>query len=240
MARRPSSGGGRAWLRRSERPRLVTPGNHDAPYLAWAERFFTPFRRYEASIGPARGQTYRGRGLAVHGINTARGVQPRLNWSKGQISPATGRRGARGLVRTVPAGTVRGSWSATTPHRDDRRADDRAGLGRAAGAAGFGGGAGRPGAVRAHPRALQLALSLRRPAHLRGGRRHPVVPRAGRAGRVQHGRNRKGGDPRRRPRVERLPFRAAADLVPGPAARSIVPRGWRGSRTENRFPRLPP
>ncbi len=74
------------WLERIEAPRLVTPGNHDAPYLAWAERVFAPFKRYEATIGPSAAQTHLGGGFAVRGLNTARGAQPRLNWSKGQIS----------------------------------------------------------------------------------------------------------------------------------------------------------
>ena len=75
------------WLAEVGAPKLVTPGNHDAPYLAWAERVFAPFRRYEAAIGPAAAQTHLGGGFAVRGVNTARGAQPRLNWSKGQISP---------------------------------------------------------------------------------------------------------------------------------------------------------
>jgi 3',5'-cyclic AMP phosphodiesterase CpdA len=75
-----------AWLGALQAPKLVTPGNHDAPYLAWAERLFTPFRRYERAIGPAPAQAHLGGGFAVRGLNTARGAQPRLNWSKGQIS----------------------------------------------------------------------------------------------------------------------------------------------------------
>lgn len=75
-----------AWLAKIKAPKLVTPGNHDAPYLAWAERIFTPFRRYERLIGPAAAQTHLGGGFAVRGLNTARGAQPRINWSKGQIS----------------------------------------------------------------------------------------------------------------------------------------------------------
>jgi 3',5'-cyclic AMP phosphodiesterase CpdA len=74
------------WLSRIKPPMLVTPGNHDAPYLAWAERIFTPFRRYEQAIGPSAAQMWLGEGFAVRGINTARGAQPRMNWSKGQIS----------------------------------------------------------------------------------------------------------------------------------------------------------
>ncbi|WP_337186816.1 metallophosphoesterase [Phenylobacterium sp.] len=75
-----------AWLAALPGPRMVTPGNHDAPYLAWAERIFAPFRRFERFVGPARLQTWRARGVGVVGVNTARGAQPRLNWSKGQIS----------------------------------------------------------------------------------------------------------------------------------------------------------
>ena len=75
-----------AWLKEVEAPTLVTPGNHDAPYLAWAERVFAPFRRYERAIGPAPAQVYLAGEFAVRGLNTARGAQPRLNWSKGQIS----------------------------------------------------------------------------------------------------------------------------------------------------------
>jgi 3',5'-cyclic AMP phosphodiesterase CpdA len=75
-----------AWLGALIGPRLITPGNHDAPYFAVAQRLFAPFRRFEACLGPARAQTHLAPGLAVRGINTARGAQPRLNWSKGQIA----------------------------------------------------------------------------------------------------------------------------------------------------------
>ena len=85
-AEQPEFDAAAAWLATITAPKLVTPGNHDAPYLAWAERVFTPFRRYERAIGPAQAQGYHGPGLAVRGLNTARGAQPRLNWSKGQIS----------------------------------------------------------------------------------------------------------------------------------------------------------
>lgn len=81
----------RAWLDAIRRPVLVTPGNHDAPYLQWAERVFAPFRRFERLIGPAPSQCFRADGLAVCGINTARGAQLRLNWSKGQISQGQAR-----------------------------------------------------------------------------------------------------------------------------------------------------
>lgn len=83
-----------AWLERLPHPVLVTPGNHDAPYLDWAERVLTPFRRFERFIGPAMTQDWRARGLAVRGINTARGAQIRLNWSKGRIDTHQAREAA--------------------------------------------------------------------------------------------------------------------------------------------------
>lgn len=74
-----------AWLETIPGPKLTTPGNHDAPYLAFGQRLFSPFARFQQMIGPCR-QTFVTEDLAVRGVNTARGVQPRMNWSKGQIS----------------------------------------------------------------------------------------------------------------------------------------------------------
>jgi 3',5'-cyclic AMP phosphodiesterase CpdA len=95
-----------AWLGKIVRPKLVCPGNHDAPYLAWAERLFAPFRRYEKAIGPASVQTHLGDGFAVRGLNTARGAQPRLNWSKGQIGRRQVHR-ATDWFEAAPADAVR-------------------------------------------------------------------------------------------------------------------------------------
>jgi len=90
------------WLDRLPRPLLVTPGNHDSPYLAFVERFFAPFGRYREAVGPVDHQTVLLPGLALHGLNTARGVQPRANWSKGQISDAQ-TRSAIDWFATTPA-----------------------------------------------------------------------------------------------------------------------------------------
>lgn len=87
------------WLAGLEGAHLVTPGNHDSPYFALPERLFAPFRRFEASLGPAAEQSHVGPGLAVRGVNTARGVQPRLNWSKGQIGPGQVRRAVKWFAR---------------------------------------------------------------------------------------------------------------------------------------------
>ena len=94
------------WLAGLKGPRLVIPGNHDAPYIAWPERLFAPFRRFEAAVGPARDQTHLAEALAVRGLNTARGVQPRLNWSKGQIGRAQARAAAAWL-EAAPLGAAR-------------------------------------------------------------------------------------------------------------------------------------
>lgn len=91
------------WLADLPGAKLVTPGNHDAPYLAWGHRVFAPFLRFERLLGPSRGQTFIGDGFAVRGVNTARGVQPRANWSKGQISRRQAQEAAAWLERTEPA-----------------------------------------------------------------------------------------------------------------------------------------
>lgn len=96
----------RDWLQRLPCPWLVTPGNHDAPYLAWHERIFTPFARYERIIGPAWSQSHLDGQVAVAGVNTARGAQWRLNWSKGQISRDQVRR-AVGFLDSAPAERLR-------------------------------------------------------------------------------------------------------------------------------------
>lgn len=76
----------RAWVEALPAPVFLTPGNHDAPYIAWVERFFAPFARYERAFGPSRTHRLHLPGVSVWGLNSARGVQPRLNWSKGQVS----------------------------------------------------------------------------------------------------------------------------------------------------------
>lgn len=95
-----------AWLAAAPGPQLVCPGNHDAPYLAWWERFYRPFGRFSRFIGAAPAQTFAGDGLAVYGLNTARGVQPRANWSKGQISAAQ-RQQALAWLAAAPADALR-------------------------------------------------------------------------------------------------------------------------------------
>jgi 3',5'-cyclic AMP phosphodiesterase CpdA len=74
----------RAWLEQLPGPRLVTPGNHDTPYWNLPMRAAIPFGRYRRYIGPVH-QAAEGAGVAARAVNSARGAQPRLNWSKGAV-----------------------------------------------------------------------------------------------------------------------------------------------------------
>ncbi len=82
----------RAWLERTQPPRVCTPGNHDTPYWDLPARLFWPFVRYDAFLGGAGVEGLVMDGMAVVSINTARGAQPRANWSKGQIRGRDARR----------------------------------------------------------------------------------------------------------------------------------------------------
>jgi 3',5'-cyclic AMP phosphodiesterase CpdA len=74
-----------AWASGLSAPLLVTPGNHDTPYLGLIDRLIAPFARYERGFGPADGLAWSNEGLTAVAVNTARGAQWRGNWSKGAI-----------------------------------------------------------------------------------------------------------------------------------------------------------
>jgi 3',5'-cyclic AMP phosphodiesterase CpdA len=74
------------WLARLPAPRIVTPGNHDTPYWNLLLRSLTPFDRYRRYIGRAEAAAFDAPDLAARSLNSARGAQPRLNWSRGAIS----------------------------------------------------------------------------------------------------------------------------------------------------------
>ena len=93
------------WYRALPGPKLVTPGNHDMPQVHVA-RLFDPFGRYEARFGPAGSAWFDSPGLAVRAFNTARGIQFRLNWSKGALAPGQARAVAADLAKAEP-GTLR-------------------------------------------------------------------------------------------------------------------------------------
>jgi 3',5'-cyclic AMP phosphodiesterase CpdA len=95
-----------AWLAGLLGPRLMTPGNHDTPWMGLVERAVAPFSRYARAIGPASSATFDGPGLSVHALNSARGWQIRLNWSKGQVSHRQARAAVRRL-QVAPRDSVR-------------------------------------------------------------------------------------------------------------------------------------
>ena len=74
------------WLERLPKPVIVTPGNHDTPYLNLPLRALVPFNRYRRWIGPTKGAGCDLPAVSVRMLNTARGGQPRPDWSKGAIN----------------------------------------------------------------------------------------------------------------------------------------------------------
>jgi 3',5'-cyclic AMP phosphodiesterase CpdA len=75
-----------AWLSRVPAPWLVTPGNHDTPYWNLALRALAPFARYRRHVGRSEADAFDGDGISARSLNSARGLQMRLNWSKGALS----------------------------------------------------------------------------------------------------------------------------------------------------------
>jgi 3',5'-cyclic AMP phosphodiesterase CpdA len=88
----------RDWLASVRTPHLSTPGNHDTPYWDLIARLARPFERYIAFIG--RDEALATPGLALAAFNTARGAQPRANWSKGQARAQDAQRVRELLGRT--------------------------------------------------------------------------------------------------------------------------------------------
>jgi 3',5'-cyclic AMP phosphodiesterase CpdA len=78
----------RAWLTQLPKPNIVTPGNHDTPYWNIPLRALRPFARYRHYIGPADAVAFDDPGLSIRSLNSARGAQPRLDWSKGAMALA--------------------------------------------------------------------------------------------------------------------------------------------------------
>ena len=70
--------------------------------MGLAERVTAPFRRYARAVGPPEGASFHGDGLAVRAINSARGWQIRVNWSKGEVSPWQVRKAVRRLGAAAP------------------------------------------------------------------------------------------------------------------------------------------
>ena len=74
-----------AWLKTLPVPIVSTPGNHDTPEMDVLTRLTRPWGLYERYIGPVRNDGYVAPGVSIQTMNTSRGVQIRLNWSKGAV-----------------------------------------------------------------------------------------------------------------------------------------------------------
>lgn len=74
------------WLAQLRRPTVVTPGNHDTPYWNIPLRALRPFERYRRYIGPADSIAFDAPDISLRSLNSARGAQPRPDWSKGAIA----------------------------------------------------------------------------------------------------------------------------------------------------------
>ena len=92
-----------AWVSALPRPVMITPGNHDTPYAGLIDRAIAPFARFERYFGQARTTAFDGQGLAVRAFNSSRGMQMRLNWSKGAVNPERVAAAVRDLRSVDPA-----------------------------------------------------------------------------------------------------------------------------------------
>lgn len=93
----------KAWLARLRQPLIITPGNHDTPYWNIPLRALHPFDRFRRYIGPPDVDAFDAPGLVVRSLNSARGAQPRLDWSKGAVALAKLRAISWGSGQTLKA-----------------------------------------------------------------------------------------------------------------------------------------
>jgi 3',5'-cyclic AMP phosphodiesterase CpdA len=97
------------WLAALPGPMILTPGNHDTPFVGpselW-ERFTHPWRRFFDRFGAEDGKHWRGAGLTLTTLNTARAAQLRWNWSKGAVARSQIRR-VVGELEAAPTGDLR-------------------------------------------------------------------------------------------------------------------------------------
>jgi 3',5'-cyclic AMP phosphodiesterase CpdA len=79
----------REWLSGLKFPVIAAPGNHDTPLINMTARVLRPFARYERYMKGMDAVDklieLRGGAVRIAAINSARGVQGRLNWADGVI-----------------------------------------------------------------------------------------------------------------------------------------------------------
>lgn len=91
------------WIKSLDVPVTVEVGNHDLPYFNLLERFFHPYRRIRG-IEDRVEREIDLPGLAIVPLKTAVRMQPRLNWSKGWVSPRALRK-CLAAIDALPEGT---------------------------------------------------------------------------------------------------------------------------------------
>lgn len=89
QGRRREFAAARGWFDTLGAPVIVAPGNHDTPIINMPARMIDPFGRYgkymEGLDGVGRLVELRDGAIRICSLNTARGVQARLNWADGVI-----------------------------------------------------------------------------------------------------------------------------------------------------------
>ncbi len=91
-----------AWLERLPKPVRVVPGNHDTPYWNLPLRALTPFARFRRWIGPSEWAAFDDPALVLRAANSARGAQPRPDWSKGAMKLGVCRRATADFAHGAP------------------------------------------------------------------------------------------------------------------------------------------
>lgn len=74
------------WMRSLHAPVMLTPGNHDVPYYNIVGRALFPWARYTSASTGLRVTAWHTPLWSIVPINTARGLQLRMNWAQGAIS----------------------------------------------------------------------------------------------------------------------------------------------------------
>lgn len=90
------------WMRALPVPVMLTPGNHDVPYYNLFGRLMDPWGRFMRAAKGIKLEPWHTADWSIVPINTARGVQARLNWAQGAISNGQVRRATELLKESAP------------------------------------------------------------------------------------------------------------------------------------------
>jgi 3',5'-cyclic AMP phosphodiesterase CpdA len=91
-----------SWMRALAAPVMLTPGNHDVPYYNPIGRAFYPWRRFNNAAHGVRLAPWHTAEWSIVPINTARGMQLRMNWAQGTIARRQVELAAEELRKTTP------------------------------------------------------------------------------------------------------------------------------------------